>query len=45
MKGRFEIHEFENSNFCFLELILNQNRVKNFCFRFSFLNALIKFEK
>ena len=41
----FEIKKWIRK-FCFLKLVLNQNRVKKkFFFRFSFFNALIKFEK
>ena len=52
MKDLFEIHFLfkikkwiQKFVFCFLKLVLNQNGVKNIFFRFSFFNALIKFEK
>ena len=38
-------NEFEDFDFCFLKLVLNQNRVKILFCCFSFLNALIRFEK
>ena len=38
-------NEFQNFDFCFLKLVLNQNRVKKNSLHFSFFNALIKFEK
>ena len=52
MKDLFEIHFLfkikkwiQKFVFCFLKLVLNQNGVKIIFFRFSFFNALIKFEK
>ena len=40
-------NEFENFDFCFLKLVLNQNRFIDSIdfFRFSFFNSIIKFEK